>query len=167
MANDQSTTTTKLCACGCGGETPIATHTRRGYTKGERCNFIAGHNRMNLSISMTRYRATGDPRKRAHVAIAERVLGHPLPPGAIVHHVDGNRHNNATSNLAILPSRAYHVSLHARLRVLSAGGNPHTDALCSYCQLTKPFTDFYQRRDRTRCDSRCKSCSHLLYLATR
>ncbi len=38
-------TDTKLCECGCNGETSIAAKTdaRRGVKKGERMRFISGH----------------------------------------------------------------------------------------------------------------------------
>lgn len=53
-----------------------------------------------------------------HVQVAERALGHPLPPGAVVHHWDGNPSNNTPRNLVICPSQAYHMALHARMRAL-------------------------------------------------
>src|SRR5262245_41632863 len=39
--------------------------------------------------------------RHVHVLMAEAAVGHPLPPGAKVHHVDGNRWNNANANLVI------------------------------------------------------------------
>src|SRR2546423_10058815 len=33
-------------------------------------------------------------RKRQHVVVAEIALGHELPDGAVVHHVDGHKSNN-------------------------------------------------------------------------
>lgn len=62
-------------------------------------------------------------RKRAHVWIAEDALGHELPPGAQVHHVDLDSQNNARSNLVICKDRAYHELLHLRTRALDAVGN--------------------------------------------
>src|ERR1017187_10399932 len=62
-------------------------------------------------------------RKFDHVRIAERVLGRLLPLGAVVHHVDEDRLNNAHSNLVICPNRAYHNFLHQRIDALKACGN--------------------------------------------
>jgi len=61
--------------------------------------------------------------KRAHIAIAERILGKPLPGRAEVHHADGNKLNNDPSNLVICPDRAYHMLLHQRMDALATCGN--------------------------------------------
>lgn len=59
-----------------------------------------------------------------HIEIAERTLGKPLPPHAIVHHADGNKLNNAPTNLVICPDAAYHRLLHRRMDALAACGHP-------------------------------------------
>lgn len=58
-----------------------------------------------------------------HVITAERALGHELPDGAQVHHVDLNPSNNDSDNLVICPSDAYHKLLHRRQRALNECGN--------------------------------------------
>ena len=76
-----------------------------------------------------------------HVAVAERILGRPLPKGAVVHHVDENKSNNDPSNLVICESHAYHALLHARLRAFRATGNPNARK-CAYChEWTDPAID--------------------------
>ncbi len=78
-------------------------------------------------------RKVGDTMRAAHALIVEAVLGRPLPKGAEVHHVDGNGHNNAHSNLVVCPDRAYHMHLHQRQRALDACGNAGW-VLCIFCK---------------------------------
>ena len=70
-----------------------------------------------------------------HVLVAERALGRSLPPGSIVHHVDGTRSNNDPHNLVICPNQSYHLLLHARQRVQDAGGHPDQHRICSRCHM--------------------------------
>ena len=80
------------------------------------------------------YRATqiNGVKKFDHVRIAEAALGRSLPAGAVVHHADGSRGNNANGNLVICPSRAYHNLLHARIDALAATGDP-SKRKCRHC----------------------------------
>lgn len=68
-----------------------------------------------------------------HIRVAERVLGKPLPAGAIVHHWDENRLNNDPANLVICPSSGYHRLLHQRMDALKACGHAHWRK-CRFCQ---------------------------------
>ena len=72
--------------------------------------------------------------KDLHVEIAASVLGRPLPSGAHVHHVDGNRLNNSKNNLVICPSAWYHKLLHRRERARELAGNPNW-LKCRFCGL--------------------------------
>jgi hypothetical protein len=45
-----------------------------------------------------------------HVALIEKLFGHPMPVKEIVHHIDWNKQNNKPHNLAPL-----HTSKHVRL----------------------------------------------------
>ena len=75
----------------------------------------------------------------AHVAVAERVLGHRLPEGATVHHVNEDKHDNRPENLVVCPSEAYHQWLHKRMRAFAATG----DANALRCQQCGTYTDQY------------------------
>ena len=50
-----------------------------------------------------------------HILIAERTLGREVARGQVVHHLDGNKRNNAPENLAVLESQAEHVRVHKRM----------------------------------------------------
>lgn len=67
-----------------------------------------------------------------HIAVAEKVLGKKLPPGAEVHHVNEDRRDNRPTNLVICPDKGYHKLLHARIKALDACGNPNWRK-CRHC----------------------------------
>ena len=72
-------------------------------------------------------------KKLAHVDVAEKALGKPLPNGAEVHHIDENPSNNAPSNLVICPDVAYHKLLHQRQRAFDACGH-YGWRKCQFCR---------------------------------
>lgn len=130
------------CACGCG----------------DRCRGIykVGH----APIKGYRF----GQGKRSHVLKAELALGKPLPPGAEVHHINGDK-DNPNAKLVICQDSAYHALLHLRTKLLRAGGNPNTDAWCSRCKQPKPRSNFYIRKSSSgrkpagTITTRCKQCS--------
>lgn len=70
-------------------------------------------------INLGGYRVISINGKRVyeHIQRAEEALGKSLPPGAVVHHMNGNESDNFTPlNLIICPSQTYHLLLHRRQR---------------------------------------------------
>ena len=78
--------------------------------------------------------------RRIHTQIAERALGHKLPVGSGVHHVDGDKLNFSPTNLVIYPNAAYHKLLHIRTRALEATGDP-AQRQCGYCHGYSPVAE--------------------------
>ena len=104
------------------------------------------------------------PRHRCvfeHVLVAERALGRYLERTAAVHHVDEDPLNNRNDNLVILQGRGEHMRLHARLRVLRAGGNPWTQAICGSCRQLVLFADLTKagKAYRVYRTSQCRKCA--------
>ena len=91
-----------------------------------------------------------------HRVIAERVLGKLLPVGAEVHHVNTDKTDNRTCNLAILQDTREHLELHRKMRVRAAGGNPWRDRLCCSCG-PRPASEFY--RGVNGYSGECRRCS--------
>lgn len=63
--------------------------------------------------------------KPPYVQVVEAALGHPLPRGAVVHHVDEDDQNHSPSNLVACQDHAYHRLIHRRLRALQQCGDPN------------------------------------------
>jgi hypothetical protein len=64
-----------------------------------------------LNRSPDTYLKTG--RVHTHRVVAEEVLGRPLTSDEVVHHKDGNKHNNHPSNLVVFPNQSFHARCHA------------------------------------------------------
>lgn len=115
------------CACGCGVSTTDGRRFRRGHwAKANRATIgnskrLPAHKPDQDGYIRQRVPFSGD--KLQHVIVTERALGKPLPAGAVVHHVDQNRSNNAPSNLVICRDASYHALIHRRMRALEACGH--------------------------------------------
>src|SRR5881396_1128832 len=139
-----------LCGCGCGQRTKIATCSDRhnNWIKGQPKRFIYGHNRKSLPIAVTpkSYKSVSKSPGRPgsmylHRERAKQAAGHELPARAVIHHPDHDG-TNPSARLVICEDQAYHMLLHARERIVRAGGNPNTDKLCGTCHRVKPRTAF-------------------------
>lgn len=164
------------CGCGCGLEAGVITRSRPhlGMVKGEPRRFAKGHGRRGVHAprvsAVQSYRqVTVVPGTRSvtlHRMRAERALGKPLPVGAVVHHADGSRDDNAP--LVICQNDSYHKLLHARMRVKSAGGNPDTDAVCGICRRAKSRELFHVRSGQVfGVRDACISCERNRQIAAR
>jgi hypothetical protein len=161
---------TALCACGCGLPAPISTYTqaKRGYMKGQPRKYRAGHYAKNRATT-DKYRHSYQRGRGkfghvlTHILIAETALGHRLPKGTEVHHVDGNSTNNERTNLVICQDRKYHHLLHARARIVANGGDPNTQRFCGDCRSPKAFSEFSPSKSDSAygLQSVCKLCARV------
>ncbi len=156
MAKSQLSST--FCECGCGQLTNISTCTDAYGVKGEPRRYIFGHRRPRPTTHGYIETSTG----KIHRQRAERALGHPLPPKAVVHHPDRDP-SNPNARLVILENQAFH----RRMRVKEAGGNPNTEQICTGCHQVKAFTEFtINRATPTGYDRYCRVCKPPRLMAT-
>ena len=59
--------------------------------------------------------------RHTHRVVAEKILGRPLRRGEVVHHIDGDKRNNAEGNLQIFESQAAHAKWHAEHGMCGGG----------------------------------------------
>jgi hypothetical protein len=115
----------QCCIDGCtkdiskGARGMCAMHTQRVRRYGDP-NYItpeAQRRANNRASQLARFDAIKETTYRKHHGrhehriVAERLLGRPLAKGEIVHHKDGNKHNNDPSNLEVM-TQSEHMKLH-------------------------------------------------------
>lgn len=86
--------------------------------------------------------ANNTKRQYIHKLVVEKALGRVLKGTEEIHHLDEDKGNYTASNLVVCPDRKYHLLLHARTRIIKAGGDPNKDLICSYCQECKSRDSF-------------------------
>lgn len=92
-----------------------------------------------------------------HIIVAERAMGKYLTEPHQVHHVNFVRHDNSNTNLVICEDQSYHGILHARTRILKAGGDPDLHKFCTICKRLKFKTDF--TTDSNKWDRKASTCN--------
>lgn len=67
----------------------------------------------NLDLNTTYFKKNG---VHEHRTIMEEIIGRKLREGEIVHHIDGNRHNNSKENLMLFSSQSEHIKYHNKVK---------------------------------------------------
>jgi hypothetical protein len=99
-----------------------------------------------------------DRRQLEHRVIVEELLGRALSSKVSIHHLDGDRSNNAHDNLVVCEDAAYHRLLHKRAMALIVTGNPKLRRCC-VCGLWKEESDYWMRHQGKYMHNRCKTCN--------
>ncbi|SRR5258706_4115367 len=120
---------------------------RFGHTYHHKCQIDNGRIKRNGHLDVTRRKlGTGYVNssgyistrnngisKGQHILVAEQALGRPLPKGALVYHIDGNKGNNAPKNLIVCPDLMYYKLLCKRQKAFEVCGN-YNYHRCRYCK---------------------------------
>jgi hypothetical protein len=161
------------CQCGCGEKTKLIQKTQndKGDIKGEPRKFISGHQnswkggRYITEKGYVMVLCHGHPRANntghvfEHILIAEKALGGPLPPRAVIHHYGEKTEN---TKIVICPDQEYHCLLHVREKALKETG--HADwRKCKICKKWDEPSALILKGGRTAYHLQCSRDSANLY----
>lgn len=115
------------CRCGCGHKTEIAPRTRGplGWTKGEPKPYLTGHKQRRLHAAARVwyqnihgrwfiYDRNGRRILWYRVVMQDKLGGVELPPGSVVHHINGDPSDDRPENLELIASHGDHMRTHGR-----------------------------------------------------
>lgn len=86
-------------------------NTSEGWTEEKRMEVSAREKRNKGPCKRDTYKKSGG--KHEHRAVAERMLGRKLKRGEVVHHINGDKHDNRPENLMVFASQKEHAEYHA------------------------------------------------------
>jgi hypothetical protein len=137
------------------------THTSRWYRTGRLDTTRAPQGSGSIDAHGYRKIRINGKQVREHRYIIEQVLGRPLDPHEVIHHIDGNKLNNNPDNLLVC-SQSQHRKEHATFR-------NETHKECAKCHAIKPRWQFKPEKVKKGCNpenfdphySLCRDCQRL------
>ena len=115
-----------LCKCGCGQRVSLYKKRPRKFISGHNTRLLLGkeqgrrgkfnHTPWNKGTA-AEHSYKKDKGRHVHRTIAEAAIRRKLKSSEVVHHINGNKHDNRNGNLLIC-KQAYHAFLHKTGRML-------------------------------------------------